>query len=105
VIFTFGEYVRSVSKSRIFIDLYLSRLTHLHDTDAFLMCAASSFEPVLEMVPFSVHSHLFLMSPGSTDLFLLPRVVKIQSIWTRDQAEFSLFVCLLTAFLFVSGLL
>jgi len=32
VIFTFGELVRSVSKPRIFIDLYLPRLTHLHDT-------------------------------------------------------------------------
>jgi len=31
VIFTFGELVRSVSNTRIFIDLHLPRLTHLHD--------------------------------------------------------------------------
>ena len=31
VIFPFGELVRSVSNTRIFIDLHLPRLTHLHD--------------------------------------------------------------------------
>ena len=31
VIFTWGELVRSVSDTRIFIDLHLPRLTHLHD--------------------------------------------------------------------------
>jgi len=31
VIFTFSELVRSVSNTRIFIDLHLSRQTHLHD--------------------------------------------------------------------------
>ena len=47
VIFTLGELICSVSNTRIFIDLYLPRLTHLMMPDAFLMCAASAFERVL----------------------------------------------------------
>ena len=31
MIFTFGEFVRSVSNTHIFIDLHLPRLRHLHD--------------------------------------------------------------------------